>query len=878
MADYNITAFNSGIMSPLVQGRVDFDKYSRGCEDIVNFDILKGGGLRRRSSTTYLAGLDGYVRIEPFVFSETETFLIAFKDKTITVLSQTGGVIKSLDTDYLEEDIKRIQILQSADVIFITHQKYPVSKLSRTDDGWLFETLSFDFHPFPSDISKDITLDVSADVDEWLSTTTYSTDDYVYVEVVSYKRWFKSLIDDNLNNEPPSEGASDTNWEYIGTDDYIYEDMPVIIATGSDEDIFPLSIKNAYYLVESKRDDNTLEETLTGTGTGYSDTIFIRGDYQIRTSGTWTGSVSLQKSETDGTSADWSSVNVYVANDDTNYNQSGTDEEGSFYRISHTLASGSVKVSLSNQNFVNKGIFQITGIENTDDISRGSFYDDSAVLHYEMEDSAADKVVSDSIGSFNGAIQSDTTAEVTSTGVVDNGFDLDGNYINLPSVTALNSSKFTVSMWAKCSGATTLFSYRSAFRISVSSSGVVTAYRTYVDGMFFNATQSIRSINAISFNEWMHIAFSFDRYGSISLYIDGQLQSMSDTVNKSSVYSGASYCLQNCIADEFIAFDDTPSEEIDIYRLYSLNSNKYTAIAKRRSKNNVLSTKWSRNLFNSYNGYPASSFIYEGRLWLTGTIRMPNVLVASKISDYTNFEYGTNDDEAMYISFDSGKQDRIHWIYGERLLSAGTADGEWSIESSSQTKSITPETIKVRKQTSIGSMPMRPVMANGRLIYPQADGKVLRDFKYDYQIDGYSSEDITVLIDNLFTDRVKELVFKQYPSNILYILLEDNSLIALTFDIANTIIAASRYVIDGDVLSICTLPAVGGEDMYLLVKRNEYTVLLSMESDDFYENKAHLDYITSIQNTEEQQEITIANTTALYGYGAYGVDAYGGVL
>ena len=26
MADYNITAFNSGIMSPLVQGRVDFDK------------------------------------------------------------------------------------------------------------------------------------------------------------------------------------------------------------------------------------------------------------------------------------------------------------------------------------------------------------------------------------------------------------------------------------------------------------------------------------------------------------------------------------------------------------------------------------------------------------------------------------------------------------------------------------------------------------------------------------------------------------------------------------------------------------------------------------------------------------------------------------
>ena len=83
-------------------------------------------------------------------------------------------------------------------------------------------------------------------------------------------------------------------------------------------------------------------------------------------------------------------------------------------------------------------------------------------------------------------------------------------------------------MWVKCSAATTLFSHRSVFRISVSSSGVVTAYRTYK----FYTTQSIRSINPISFNEWVHIAFSFDRYGSIALYIDGKLQSMSGTVNK----------------------------------------------------------------------------------------------------------------------------------------------------------------------------------------------------------------------------------------------------------------------------------------------------------------------------------------------------------
>lgn len=863
MADFNITAFNSGIISPLIQGRVDFDKYSRGCEDIVNFDVLKGGGLRRRFKTLLLTTVgETSARIEPFVFSSEQIYIIVFSDKKATVFSRHGIVIDELETPYSGSDINELQLLQSADVIFITHGKYPLNTINRYQDGWTFEEYRFDFMPFETKLKKSQKLDISADVAAWDNSTTYQTGDYV----LHNNNFFQSLEDDNTGNQPPI--PDDTHWKLIGSNAYIYEGMPATIATNSQDDIFPLSIENAYYMIENKRKENSIEETFTGSG--ISKTLYIKGDYQFRSSDKWNGTITIEKADSE--SADgWIVVNQFVANEDVNYNQSGVEKDGAFYRINANLSSGNAKVSLSNQNFTDKGIFKVEAVDDSGSVDRGLFYTNNAILHYECEDNAATNVVVDSKGSNNGTLAKSTTNAISTDGIIDNGLDLDDNRINFG--IDLSSYKFTVSMWVKLHKETTLFNYRDVILLKIDSSGIVSATSKTTKS---RENLNLNSSNKVKFGEWVHIAFSYKKSGRAAIYINGSIDGIANVSGRGLLIpSNTKFFCSDCVADEIIVFSDIPSSQVDIYRLYSLNSNKYKATCLRRVENNIISDRWARNLFNGFNGYTTSCFIFENRLWLTGNDMYPNTVIASKISEYDNFKYGSNDDEALFITIDSGKQDLINWITASRELVVGTNTAEWLIRSSSQTKSISPETVEVKAQTFIGSMKKRPIIADGRLVFATSDGKSLRDFSYQYEFDGFGSTDISVLIDNLFTDTIKKIVYKQYPFSIIYVLLENGELIALTFDTANNIIAASRYEIDARIIDICSLAYEGGEDLYLLVERNGVVAILATEPEDIYQDGIHLDFVKKYSNIEERKDFIIANTTALYGRGYYGYDVYG---
>ena len=141
--------------------------------------------------------------------------------------------------------------------------------------------------PFETKLKKKVLLLVSADIDQWSGSITYSIGDYCHHKDGSNTPvWFQSLEDNNLNNEPSvsgETGSTDTHWKFIGSSKYIYEEMPVTISTQSDDDIFPLSIENAYYLIENNRKENSIEETFSGGG--ISKSLCIKADYQIRTSG-----------------------------------------------------------------------------------------------------------------------------------------------------------------------------------------------------------------------------------------------------------------------------------------------------------------------------------------------------------------------------------------------------------------------------------------------------------------------------------------------------------------------------------------------------------------------------------------------------------------
>jgi len=133
----NMTA---GVLAPTLKGRVDIDKYYNGLTEAENVLILPHGGVRRRPGLAKIT--DAYVgqdaRIEGFVFSVTQSYLILFTPLEITIFKD--GVSQSVETSPYTtiEEIRDIDVIQSADTMILVHEDYPPYQLQRqgSDTAW----------------------------------------------------------------------------------------------------------------------------------------------------------------------------------------------------------------------------------------------------------------------------------------------------------------------------------------------------------------------------------------------------------------------------------------------------------------------------------------------------------------------------------------------------------------------------------------------------------------------------------------------------------------------------------------------------------------------------------------------------------------------
>ena len=99
-ANVIINSFNSGILSPTLSGRIDFQKYSSGMQTCLNAVPLPQGGVTRRPGTEYIGNTYGNEegRLIPFVFSEDQAYDLVFTDLRMRVFAD-GGEVQTVDTN-----------------------------------------------------------------------------------------------------------------------------------------------------------------------------------------------------------------------------------------------------------------------------------------------------------------------------------------------------------------------------------------------------------------------------------------------------------------------------------------------------------------------------------------------------------------------------------------------------------------------------------------------------------------------------------------------------------------------------------------------------------------------------------------------------------
>lgn len=232
-------------------------------------------------------------------------------------------------------------------------------------------------------------------------------------------------------------------------------------------------------------------------------------------------------------------------------------------------------------------------------------------------------------------------------------------------------------------------------------------------------------------------------------------------------------------------------------------------------------TDWAEGSFSAKNGYPSCVFFYQNRLGLAGTLHEPQTLWFSKTGHHEDFGHARGalvDSDGISINLSGKKLNAIHSVCAARRLLVFTAGSEWTISSSG---ALTPYNIQLEQQSERGSSRAAGVMVGNRALYVQARGGAVRDFYYDYNSAAYTGEDLTLCAKHLFHNKtIVEIAHQQEPDNVVWCVLSDGMVAALTYVAEQNVCAWTHHQTQGAFRSVCVIPNRGYDEVWFAVERN----------------------------------------------------------
>lgn len=226
--------------------------------------------------------------------------------------------------------------------------------------------------------------------------------------------------------------------------------------------------------------------------------------------------------------------------------------------------------------------------------------------------------------------------------------------------------------------------------------------------------------------------------------------------------------------------------------------------------------------FISTSNHPAAVAFFEERLCFGGTVTTPQGLWLSVSGDFEDMTTGANADDAMAVEIAADQVNTIRWLEPGRVLVVGTVGGEWKIGASSLDDPITPTNITVRRETAYGSANVQPETIGKNVLFVQRAGKKIREFGYNFDVDGYISHDLSILADHIVDSPIIDMAYQQEPYSILWCVTEDGTLLSLTYQKDHEVVAWSEHPVggtDAEVKSVAVIPGDEEDEVWISVER-----------------------------------------------------------
>lgn len=237
-----------------------------------------------------------------------------------------------------------------------------------------------------------------------------------------------------------------------------------------------------------------------------------------------------------------------------------------------------------------------------------------------------------------------------------------------------------------------------------------------------------------------------------------------------------------------------------------------TATVRRRLPDAVVggggaTSLWAQALFSDVDGWPTTVCLWNERLILA----RDNVLAGSVVGDFANFARLNTAGEAtadMAFVYRLATPSEILWLSDDRELLVGTAAGVHTIGAINGSQAPAAGNLVARRQSARGSEPVEAVSVGSATVFVQAGGRKVREAGYDFNVDRYTTPDITVRAPHITRGRVTQLAYQQEPESLLWAVRGDGALLSFTYSDEQQVRGWSRHWLGGFADAARTEPAM----------------------------------------------------------------------
>jgi photosystem II stability/assembly factor-like uncharacterized protein len=239
------------------------------------------------------------------------------------------------------------------------------------------------------------------------------------------------------------------------------------------------------------------------------------------------------------------------------------------------------------------------------------------------------------------------------------------------------------------------------------------------------------------------------------------------------------------------------------------SSRAWNAVAMSATGRYQAATVYGGQIYISDSGYQIFEYgtgAGEQKTWL------------SRQGDYENFEEGANDSDSFSLTIPTSNE--IRWVETLESVIVGTAGNEWRIGTNELNTPLTPTNFTVKEQTNFGCRNIRAIKVNDTILYADFVGRKIRELTYEDSQRKYVSPDLTALAEHITESGIVGMAYQKNPDSILWVVLDDGSLISMTYDRVQDVVAWSKHPMDGSIQSVCVVPAADEDEVWLSVRRS----------------------------------------------------------